>query len=301
MARGTVLDMDISGFHTRTVQVHRDDLRIATAGAGPPVLLLHGFPQSHLAWRRVAPILAEQFEVVCPDLPGYGESAIPSRGSGPERFAKRTTAATMVELMVQLGHEEFAVVGHDRGGLVAFRAALDHPERVTHLVSLGVIPQVEMWEALHGAGGVFAFHLYLLAGPAGLPEQLIGADPDIFFGHFLDSWISHPAALDAEVRESYLSSLRTQRVIHAICEDYRAGAFIDPGHDTADRVARRRIRAPTLAMWEDPGEVALPFDPAEVWAGWAPDLHTRVLPGGHFLPEDLPEEVATAIGELVRQ
>jgi haloacetate dehalogenase len=283
----------IPGFDVRDVPLAAGRLRVATGGAGPPVLLLHGFPQTHLAWRAVAPLLAERFSVVCPDLPGYGASA-PAAS-----YAKRTTADTMVALMRELGHERFAVVGHDRGALVAFRAGIDHPDVVPHVAVLDVIPAVDMWAALQGPAGVFAFHLYLLAHPTDLPERMIAADPDTFFGHFLDTWTRRPAEIPADVRAAYLAACRTPEAVHAICEDYRASATVDLEHDSADRQAGRRIGVPVLAMWQDPGGIALPFDPAQVWSSWAADLRTRVLPGGHFLPEDCPAEVATAITELI--
>ena len=283
----------ISGFEVRDVPLAAGRLQVATGGAGPPVLLLHGFPQTHIAWRAVAPLLAERFRVVCPDLPGYGASAPAAR------YAKRTTAATMVALMRELGHERFAVVGHDRGALVAFRAALDHPDVVQRLAVLDVIPTVDMWAALQGPAGVFAFHLYLLAHPTDLPERMIAADPDTFFGHFLDIWTRHPAGIPSDVRAAYLAACRTPEAVHAICEDYRASATVDVEHETADRQAGRRIGVPVLAMWQDPGEAALPFDPVDVWSSWAPDLRTRVLPGGHFLPEECPDEVAAAVTELL--
>ena len=284
----------IPGFDVRDVPLAAGQLRVATGGAGPPVLLLHGFPQTHLAWRAVAPLLAERFSVVCPDLPGYGASA-PAAS-----YAKRTTADTMVALMRELGHERFAVVGHDRGALVAFRAGIDHPDVVPHVAVLDVIPAVDMWAALQGPAGVFAFHLYLLAHPTDLPERMIAADPDTFFGHFLDIWTRRPAGIPADVRAAYLAACRTPEAVHAICEDYRASATVDLEHDSADRQAGRRIGVPVLAMWQDPGGIALPFDPAQVWSSWAADLRTRVLPGGHFLPEDCPAEVATAITELIK-
>jgi len=283
----------IPGFDLDDVPLAAGRLRVAAGGTGPPVLLLHGFPQTHIAWRAVAPILAERFHVVCPDLPGYGASTPASN------YAKRATAATTVALMHEFGHERFAVVGHDRGALVAFRAALDHPDAVQRVAVLDVIPTIDMWAALQGQGGVFAFHLYLLAHPADLPERMIAADPDTFFSHFLDTWTRRPGAIPADVRAAYLAACRTPEAIHAICEDYRAGATVDVEHETADRRAGRRITAPALAMWQDPGGLVLPFDPEEVWSSWAPDLLTRVLPGGHFLPEDCPEEVAAAVTELV--
>ncbi|WP_067813207.1 alpha/beta fold hydrolase [Actinomadura kijaniata] len=289
--------MAITGFTERKVRAGDLDLHVASGGEGPPLLLLHGFPQTHLAWRHVAPALADRFRVVCPDLPGYGASTGPD--GGYERYAKRATAATMVELMRRLGHDRFGLVGHDRGALVALRAALDHPAAVERLAVIDVIPTVEMWDSLTGTGGVFAFHLYLLAQPNDLPERMIGADPDTFFGHFLDAWTTDAATIDAETREAYLSALRTPEAIHAVCQDYRASAFVDAAHDAADRRAGRLVKAPTLAIWQDPGDMVLPFDPAAVWRGWAPDLRTSVLPGGHFLPEARPAAVTAAIRELM--
>jgi pimeloyl-ACP methyl ester carboxylesterase len=286
------MTLGIEGLTVRTAEVDGRVLHVATGGEGPPVLLLHGFPETHLAWRDVAPRLTEAHTVVCPDLPGYGASA------APESYDKRTTAATMVALMRELGHERFSVIGHDRGALVAFRAALDHPAFVDRLGVLSVIPTLDNWAALTGTAGVFAFHLYLLAQPSDLPERLIGAAPDTFFGHFLDTWPAAP--LPARIRAAYLAAAGRPEAIQAVCEDYRASAFIDGEHDRADREAGRLLAMPVLAMWEDPGDVELPFDPAAVWADWAPDLRTRVLPGGHFLPEERPAEVAAAILDLLR-
>ncbi len=263
------------------------------------MLLLHGFPQTHLAWRRVAPMLRDGFRVVCPDLPGYGASDKPRGDPHHEQYSKRTTAGTMVRLMHQLGHEHFSIAGHDRGALVAFRAALDHPDDIENLVTVGVIPTIDMWEALTGVAGVFAFHLYLLAQPTDIPERMISADPDTFFGHFLDTWVGDPTVFSGELRETYLAAARAPGAIHAICEDYRAGAFIDGNHDAADRDAGRQIAVPTLAIWEDPGDAPLPFDPKAVWQSWATDLRTLVLPGGHFLPEERPDEIAAAIRHLI--
>ena len=243
------------------------------------------------------PELSGQFAVLCPDLPGYGDSD--RLGDGPDGFAKSLVAIHLISVMQSLGHERFAVVGHDRGALVAFRAALDHPDVVTHLGVLDVIPTVDNWAALCGPAGVFAFHLYLLAQPSDLPERLIGADPDIFFGHFLDTWTKEPSAIPDDVRAVYLAAARRPEVIHAICDDYRASAFLDAAQDEAEKVAGRTLAMPTLAAWQDPGEAPLPFDPHEIWSTWARDLRTRVLPCGHFLPEERPTEIATAITDLV--
>ena len=259
------------------------------------MLLLHGFPQTHLAWSRVVEALAGSAQVVCPDLPGYGASDPPPGADEPASYAKRRTATTMVSLMRELGHDQFAVVGHDRGALIALRAGLDHPDVVTHVGALDVIPTVDNWTALNGVAGVFAFHLYLLAQPSSLPERMIGADPDLFHGHFLDTWVKVPGAITGEALTAYLDACRNPDVIHAICQDYRASAFVDGGHDDADRQAGRRLTMPTLAMWQDPGDAQLPFDPEQIWRSWANILHTQVLACGHFLPEEQPEKVAAAI------
>jgi haloacetate dehalogenase len=256
--------------------------------------LLHGFPETSEAWRHVAPALAEIHSVVCPDLPGYGESTAP-HANLPERFAKRTTASIMVELMRRLGHDRFAVVGHDRGALVALRAALDQPERISHLVVMDVIPTAPLWDSIAGVAGVFAFHLYLLAQPTDLPERMIGADPDTFFGHFFDHWARVDGAIPPATRERYLTACRRPEVIHAICEDYRAGASIDVHHDRADRARSHLVEAPTLALWQDPGDTPLPFDPAEIWADWASDLRTGTIASGHFLPEERPADIVRAL------
>lgn len=190
----------------RTVTIDGANLHVTTSGdSGPAVLLLHGFPQTQLAWRGVAPALADSFQVVAPDLPGYGASDAPA-GDDPTAYAKRRTATTMVELMHRLGHERFAVIGHDRGALVALRARLDHPGAMTHVGALDIIPNVDNWAALSGVAGVFAFHLYLLAQPTDLPERMIGAEPDIFFGHFLDTWVTQPGAISADARAAYLAA-----------------------------------------------------------------------------------------------
>ncbi|QDP97605.1 alpha/beta hydrolase [Microlunatus elymi] len=291
--------MQISMMPLRTtkVSVGGHDVVADVGGDGPPVLLLHGFPQTRLTWRSVVPLLADRFQLVCPDLPGYGDSA--RLGDAPQSFDEALLGRHMVKLMHQLGYERFAVVGHDRGGLVAFRAALDDPDSVTHLGVLDILPTVDNWAALQGPGGVFAFHLYLLAQPTDLPERLIGADPDVFFGHFLDTWTEVPGAIPPDVRAHYLSAAGRPEAIHAICDDYRASAFIDGVQDERDQAEGRRLTMPVLAAWQDPGEARLPFDPVRIWESWAADVHTVALRCGHFLPEELPKQVADAVTQLI--
>ena len=285
--------MTISGFSYQRIPVGGVHLGVAQGGAGPPVVLLHGFPQTHLAWREVAVRLARDHRVICPDLRGYGGSDKP-----PGDYSKRRLAADVVELARALGCERFALAGHDRGALVAFRAALDHPSAVSHLAVLDVLPAVDLWESLTGTDGVFAFHLFLLAHPPPLPERMLGAAPSEFFGHFLDGWVRDPAAIPPPVREAYLSAASTPEAIAAVCADYRASATVDAEHDAADRAAGRRLSMPVAALWQRPGG-ELPFDPAAVWGSWASDLRTHVLDCGHFLPEERPEEVVAALRELI--
>jgi pimeloyl-ACP methyl ester carboxylesterase len=269
-------------------------LQVAIGGDGPPLVLLHGFPESHLAWRGVAPRLADRFTVICPDLRGYGESDKPTGDAAHERYAKRTMARDVATLMRKLGHERFAVAGHDRGALVAFRLALDFPAAVERLAVLAVIPTLDMWEALDGPLGLTAYHLFLLAQPPDFPERMIGAVPDLFLTHTLDTWCGTPGAIDGEVRQEYLRAFRRPATIHAICEDYRAGATVDLSHDRADRANGRRIGTPLLALWQQPAGIDLPFDPLAVWRRWADDVDGWALDCGHFLPEERPTEVADA-------
>jgi haloacetate dehalogenase len=289
--------MTIPGFAEGRIAVGPVALHVAIGGDGPPIVLLHGFPQDHHAWRHVAEQLRQDRRVVAIDLRGYGRSDRPD--GGPEAYAKRVMAADVIGVLDHLGERRAAVVGHDRGALVAFRAALDHPDRVSHLGVFGVIPAIDLWDALGGVAGVFAWHLFFLAQPPDLPEQMIGADPARFFGHFLDTWLEEPDAIPADLRSAYVQRLRDPGAVRAVCDDYRASAFVDPADDRADREAGRRLAMPVLAAWEDPGDAELPFDPAVVWGRWAPDLETLVLGGGHFLAETRPDEVTAAIRRLL--
>ena len=232
------------------------------AGSGPPIVLLHGFPQTHLMWRDVARALAASHTVICPDLRGYGASSKPADG-----YSKRTMAADVVALASALGFSSFALAGHDRGALVAFRAGLDHPGVVTHLACLDVLPTLDMWDVLHGASAAVAFHLYLMAQPPGLPEAMIAASADAFFGYFLDVWGRSP--FPADVRAEYLAASRA--AVPSIVADYRASATVDVVDDQADRDAGRVLSMPVTVLQQDWG-AALGYDAAAVWRAWAPDL-----------------------------
>ncbi|GGX32545.1 alpha/beta fold hydrolase [Streptomyces chartreusis] len=286
----------IPGFeHHRVPVADGVSLHTAVGGSGPPVVLLHGFPQTHLMWRHVAADLAVDHTVICPDLRGYGASDKPAETDGSV-YAKRTMAADIVALARELGHERFALAGHDRGALVAFRAGLDHPDTVTHLACLDVLPTLDMWEVMHGVTAAVGFHLYLMAQPPGLPERMIGAAPDDFFGHFLDIWTTDRAAVPDDVRAAYLAACR--EAVPSIVADYRASAGIDIEHDRADRDAGSTLRMPVGVLQQDWG-AALGFDAAGLWRTWAPDLRHATVTCGHFMAEEAPDDIAKALRDLL--
>jgi len=285
----------ITGFDHRLVPVADGvSLHTALGGSGTPIVLLHGFPQTHLMWRHVAHDLAADHTVICPDLRGYGASSKPDDDGGA--YAKRSMAADVVALARALGHERFALAGHDRGALVALRAGLDHPETITHLACLDVLPTLDMWDVMHGATAAVGFHLYLMAQPPGLPEQMIAASSDAFFGHFLDAWAGDPQAMPADVRAAYLDACRN--AVPSIVADYRASAGIDVEHDQTDRAAGNVLRMPVSVLQQDWG-AALGYDAAAVWSTWASDLHHSTVTCGHFMAEEAPAVVTEALRDLL--
>jgi haloacetate dehalogenase len=261
---------------------------VAESGEGPPLLLLHGFPQTHRCWRAVAPRLGERHRVVTPDLRGYGASEAPPGGPCGEGYTKREVAAELVELMAGLGHERFAVVGHDRGARVAYRMALDHPARVARAVLLNVVPTVDQFERMGGGPSLGFWPWYLLAQAAPFPERLIGAEPAALLEHVFATWASDPGAIDPASREAYRAAM-TPSTIAAMCADYRASFHLDRRHDAEDHAAGRRIAAPVLVVTgADESQLA---DAPDVWRPWAADLTATTVPGGHFVPEEAPREL----------
>ena len=290
--------MNIPGFDARTVDVAPGvALRTETAGTGTPLVLLHGFPQTRHMWRHVAADLAHDHRVVVPDLRGYGDSDKPAATS-PDVYAKRTMAADVVALADALEIDRFALVGHDRGALVAFRAALDHPDRVSHLGILDVVPTLDTWAVLHGVDAAVAFHLYLMAQPPGLPEAMIRGSADAFFGSFLDAWTRDPAAVPADVRAHYLEASRD--AVDSIVADYRATATVDVVHDQASLDAGDRLAMPVTVVQQDWG-AQLGYDAAGVWRRWAPDLEHLTTTAGHFMAEEAPDDVAAVVRALGRR
>jgi haloacetate dehalogenase len=262
---------------------------LACGGAGPPVLLLHGFPQTHLCWRAIVPRLTTGHRVVAPDLRGYGASSAPAGGPEGEGYSKREMAAELVELMAVLGHERFAVVGHDRGARVAYRLALDHPDRVTRVALLNVVSTIDQFERMGGGPSLGYWPWFLLAQPAPFPERLIGAEPDALLEYVFDTWTADPNAIDPPAREAYRAAM-TADTIAAMCADYRASFHADRRHDADDRAAGRRIAAPVLVV-TGMEETQL-ADAPETWRAWAERVTASTVPGGHFVPEEAPEELA---------
>jgi haloacetate dehalogenase len=286
----------LPGFSETRHRVGVAELQVATAGEGPAVVLLHGFPETSFCWRRVAPRLAERHAVVAPDLPGYGASTAPPGGPHGEGFSKREMAAAMVDLMGALGHERFAVVGHDRGARVAYRLALDHPDRVTQVAVLNAVPTIDQFERIGDDPSLGYWPWFLLAQPAPFPERLLEADPDAVLEHVFATWTGDPAAIDADARVVYRNAL-DRSTIAAMCADYRASFHIDRLHDAEDREAGRRIAAPLLLVTGR--KEAQLTDAPEVWRRWADDVTAHEVPGGHFVPEEAPAELVEALVEFL--
>jgi haloacetate dehalogenase len=286
------------GFLEHRIATPGADLFALTGGEGPPLLLLHGYPQHHVMWHRVAPRLAASFSLVIPDLRGYGDSAGPAPDAHHLNYSKRTMAADMIEVMTALGHPRFSIAGHDRGGRVAYRLALDHPDRVVRLAVLDILPTFEVWQRMNKDAAMRSYHWLFLAQPAPLPERLIGIDPDFYLQHLLNRWAGSPDALDPAAVAEYARHFRKPSVIGATCEDYRAGASVDLEHDRADRAAERRLSCPLLVLWGRQYLAGQAASPLDVWRPWAGDVREVALECGHFLAEEQPEACAAALQEF---
>ncbi|HZR43678.1 MAG TPA: alpha/beta hydrolase [Ktedonobacteraceae bacterium] len=271
------------GFKLSMIDTGEAVIRVRHGGDGPPLLLLHGNPQTHVMWHKVAPLLARDFTVVATDLRGYGDSSKPPTTPDHAPYAKRAMARDQIAVMQQLGFGQFFVAGHDRGGRCAYRMALDHPERVLKLAVLDIIPTSEAFRRTDMKFGLGYWHWFFLAQPYDLPERMIGADPD---------WYLLRGRRDLfapEAFEDYLRCFRNPQTIHAICEDYRAGATLDFEYDEADR-GKRRIACPVLALWGRRGSLEEWYDVLAIWRDWANDVRGRALDCGHYLAEEAPDE-----------
>ena len=288
------------GFEARLHAAGEVELFARTGGnpEGPPLLLLHGYPQTHAMWQRVARLLAPHFSLVIPDLRGYGDSTKPAPAETPEadhaQHSKRAMAADMAALMSGLGHGRFAVAGHDRGGRVAHRLALDFPDRVTKLAVIDIVPTLDMYERTDLRFASYYYHWFFLIQPAPLPERMIGGDPKFYLHWTLGGWGANGlSSIEPEALLEYERCFCRADAIHAACEDYRASAGIDLVHDRASRAAGEQVTCDMLVLWGERGVVAALYDALALWrAQCGGAVEGGAVPAGHFIAEELPEETA---------
>jgi haloacetate dehalogenase len=282
----------IQGFEYARIEAEPTSYCVGTAGQGPPVLLLHGFPETHFCWHRVAPGLAEEHTVVVCDLKGYGESRSEQGGQLGEGYSNRERAAELVELMARLGFQRFSVVGHDRGGRVSYRMALDRPDVVGRLGVLNIVPTVDQFERMAESASLGYWPWYFLAQPPPFAERVISASAEHVLRSILESWPASPEAISREATQHYLRGF-TAETIPGMCADYRASFHLDRQLDAEDREAGRRIEIPVLVHWGS--EEGALSDSLEVWGRWADSVDGGPLPSGHFIPEEAPEELLASL------
>ena len=275
-----------AGFTRTTIATQGATINVLIGGTGAPVLLLHGYPQTHVMWHKIAPRLAKDFSAVIPDLRGYGDSSKPPDGENHFGYSKRATAQDQVEVMDHLDFKQFAVVGHDRGGRVGHRMALDHAERVTKLAVLDIVPTHKLYHNVNKEFATAYYHWFFLIQPSPFPETLIGNNAEFYLNSLLGRL--KPEAITPEAFAEYLRCFRDPATIHATCEDYRAAASIDLAHDDADM--DRKITCPVLALWAGKGALHKMYDVLATWHERATNVSGKALPGGHFLPEEAPQE-----------
>jgi haloacetate dehalogenase len=290
-----------SDFKSEEVTTQDATIFTCRGGNGPPVLLLHGFPQSHLMWMGVAPILARQFTVVCADLRGYGRSNCPASTADHFPYSKRAMARDMVTVMEKLGFPVFALAGHDRGARVAYRLALDYPDRVSKVAVMDIVPTAVNWQRADANFVRYMWPWSLLAQPAPLPENILAAAPDAIIDAFR---VRDSVAFNPKLREVYIETLRDPDHAHAICEDYRAGATLDRQFDEEDQARGRKIKCPLLALWAGQGgQTGKAHNdiggPLGVWKSWASSVEGGPMNGGHFFPEEIPEETASVLTQFL--
>lgn len=289
----------LPGFAVQTAAVNGVDIHYAGAGDGKPLVLLHGHPQTHVVWRKVASAFVDAgYRVIAPDLRGYGDSGKPPSDDRHLPYSKRVMAQDIAALLAHLGHDRFAVVGHDRGGRVAHRMALDHPDGVDRLAVIDIAPTATMYAQTDRDFATRYFWWFFLIQPFDLPERMIGADPEFFLRRHITGQVQTPGAVDEKVMAEYLRNYARPETIHAICEDYRAAASIDLEHDAAD--SHRRITAPLLALWGARGVVGQTYDVLQTWRDKAVDVRGHALDCGHCVQEELPEAFADAVLDFLR-
>lgn len=285
-----------AGFVNEKIVVGAARINLVRGGEGPPLLLLHGYPQTHVMWHKIAPRLAERFTGVASDLRGYGDSSKPASDESHAAYAKRATAADQVAVMAALGFREFFVAGHDRGGRVAHRMALDHPARIRKWAVLDIVPTRKIFATANQAVATGYYHWFFLIQENGLPEHMIGADPEYYLRAKLGQWSGGMDAFTPAAMAEYLRCFADPATIHASCEDYRAAATIDLAHDEADLDVK--IAAPLLVLWGGKGLMDRHYDVLATWRERAADMRGQALDCGHFLPEERPEETLAALGDF---
>jgi haloacetate dehalogenase len=278
-------------FRRQTIQTSGTIINVVIGGSGPPVLLLHGYPQTHVEWRKIAPELAKSYTLVIPDLRGYGDSGKPADGDNHINYSKRAMALDQVEVMEKLGFSRFAMVSHDRGARVGHRLALDHPDRLTKLVMMDICPTHYMYKTADQQFASAYFHWFFLIQPAPFPETLIENNVDAFLKVFMGSVV--PKSIEPDAYAEYRRCFSDPATIHATCEDYRAAATIDLAHDEADM--NKKITCPTLVLWGANGIVGRKYDVLAVWRDRATQVSGKALPSGHWLAEDVPNETSAEI------
>jgi haloacetate dehalogenase len=281
--------MAFEGFELSQIDLGEVSLRVRHGGSGPPLVLLHGYPQTHMMWGKIAAELAADFTVVAPDLRGYGRSSKPASSDDHETSSKRAMARDVVALMAAFGFERFDLAGHDRGGRVAYRLALDHPQAVRRVSVLDIVPTGEVWARADHRFALGYWHWPFLAQPAPFPERLIGANPEFFLFRR-----GRPDFMTEEAYGDYIACGRQAEVIHGMCECYRAGASFDRLLDWTDKAAGRTIACPVQVLWGAKGAVAAWYDVLDVWGEWAPDLRGEAIDCGHYIPEEKPAETLAA-------
>lgn len=284
------------GFSDTFVEGDGANLHVRISGSGAPLVLLHGYPQCGVMWHRIAQQLAERFTVIIPDLRGYGESSVPVSSGGGE-YSKRAMGNDIAAMMTRLGHERFAVAGHDRGGRVAYRMGFDHPKRLTKLAVLDILPTYTYWQQMDWQYALKMYHWLMLAQPEPMPETLIAGAHQHYLEHTLASWTAAKdlSAFDDRAMAHYRAFFADPARIHACCEDYRAGATIDMQLDSTDREAGRTINVPLFAIWGGRGLSPTGDSPLDTWRQWAPGAEGCAVNGGHFVAEEAPEETLAAL------
>jgi haloacetate dehalogenase len=290
------------GYESRWINTSSGRIFARVGGSGPPLLCLHGFSSTHVMWHTVAPKLADEFTLIIADLPGYGWSDMPESDENHTPYTKRAMAKTMIEAMEQLGYVHFALAGHDRGGRVSYRLALDHPGRLSRLAVLDILPTYNYWERMNRLYALKIYHWAFLAQPAPFPETLISGSPDFFLKKKMASQTKSQTLneIDPRALEHYLAPFRDPARVHAMCEDYRAGAYADYEIDKADFEAGKKIAIPMLALWGDVGIATAAATPLDTWKQWATNVTGLPVTAGHFLTEENPDQTAKLLKEFFR-